>query len=59
MSNMPLTTRLALPVPTDRASLDVVLTMAKAMNQKQLQIFGGLAHGRAMSRLMRVMSVNG
>lgn len=59
LSNMPLTKPLALPVPTDRASLDTLKDMVKATRSGDLRIYGMLRHMALMSRLTRVMSVNG
>ena len=59
LSNVPLTKPLALPIPTDRASLDVLRSMVRATVRGELQMFGMLRHFGLMSRLTRVMSVNG
>ncbi len=59
LSNVPLTRPLALPVPTDRASLDVLRDMVRATRTGELRIYGMLRHFGLLSRLTRVMSVNG
>jgi hypothetical protein len=59
LSNVPLTKPLALPVPTDRASLEVMRDMIRATRTGELRIYGMLRHFGLMSRLTRVMSVNG
>lgn len=59
LSNMPLTRPLALPIPTDRAALDVLTTMVRATRTGELKIFGMLGNVGLLSRLTRVMSVNG
>jgi hypothetical protein len=59
LSNVPLTRPLALPIPTDRPSLDVVLGMVRATRTGELKVLGMLGHFRDLSRLTRVMSVNG
>jgi hypothetical protein len=59
LSNVPLTRPLALPVPTDRASLDVLRDMVRATRTGELKIYGMLRHFGLLSRLTRVMSVNG
>jgi hypothetical protein len=59
LSNVPLTRPLALPLPTDRASADVLLGMLRAMRSGELRMYGLLGHFGLMNRLTRVMSVNG
>lgn len=59
LSNVPLTRPLALPIPTDRAALDVLLTMIRATRTGELRIFGMLGNVGLLNRLTRVMSVNG
>ncbi len=59
LSNVPLTRLLALPLPTDRAALDVVRSMIRASVTGELRIHGLLGHIGLMSKLTRVMSVNG
>lgn len=59
LSNVPLTRPLGLPLPTDRASLDVVRDMVRASRTGDLKIYGMLRHFGLLSRLTRVMSVNG
>ena len=59
MSNIPLTRPLALPIPTDRAALDVLVTMARATRSGELKVHGMLGNFGVLSRLTRVMSVNG
>ena len=59
LSNVPLTRPFALPVPTDRAALDVLKDMVKATRTGELRIYGLLGHLGLLSKLTRVMSVNG
>lgn len=59
LSNVPLTRPLGLPVPTDRPSLEVLRGMVKASVTGELKIFGMIGHLGLLSRLTRVMSVNG
>jgi hypothetical protein len=59
LSNVPLTRPFALPLPTDRASADVLLGMLRAMRTGELRMYGLLGHFALLSRLTRVMSVNG
>ncbi|MCL2724165.1 MAG: hypothetical protein FWD69_06970 [Polyangiaceae bacterium] len=59
MSNVPLTRPFALPIPTDRASLDALRSMVQATRKGELKIFGMLGHFRLLSHLTVVMSVNG
>ena len=59
LSNVPLTRPLALPIPTDRAALDVLVQMVAATRSGELKVLGMLGNFRVLSRLTRVMSVNG
>lgn len=59
LSNVPLTRPLALPIPTDRSSLDVLKSMVRATRTGELKIHGMLGHFGLLNRLTRVMSVNG
>jgi len=59
MSNIPLTRPLALPLPMDRAALDVMRDMVRATRTGELRVYGMLRHMGLLSRLTRVMSVNG
>ncbi len=59
LSNVPLTRPFALPLPTDRAALDVLRGMVKATRAGELRIYGLLGHLGLLSKLTRVMSVNG
>lgn len=59
LSNVPLTRPLALPFPTDRTSFEVMRDMVRATRCGELRIFGLFRHFGMMSRLTRVMSVNG
>lgn len=59
MSNVPLTRLLALPIPTDRSSLDVLRGMVRASVTGELKVHGMVGHLGLLSRLTRVMSVNG
>lgn len=59
MSNVPLTRPFALPLPTDRSSLEVLRGMVRASASGELKVYGMLGNVRLLSRLTRVMSVNG
>ncbi len=59
MSNVPLTKPLALPIPTDRAALEVVRGMLRATRTGELKIYGMIGNLGLLSKLTRVMSVNG
>lgn len=59
LSNVPLTRPLGLPVPTDRAGFDVMKEMVRATRTGELHVYGMVRHFRRLSRLTRLMSVNG
>lgn len=59
MSNVPLTRFLQLPVPTDRSALEVLRGMVRASISGELKIYGMFGNMGLLSRLTRVMSVNG
>ena len=59
LSNVPLTRPLALPIPTDRPALEVLREMVRATRTGELVVHGMLGNLRVLSRLTRVMSVNG
>jgi hypothetical protein len=59
LSNVPLTRPLALPIPTDRSSYDVLRSMLKATRTGELRVFGMLGNLSRLSALTRLMSVNG
>jgi hypothetical protein len=59
MSNVPLTRPLALPIPTDRPALDVLASLVRATRTGELKVLGMLGNFGVLSRLTRVMSVNG
>lgn len=64
MSNVPLAPlpwnrSIALPLPTDRASLDVMREMVRSMRTGAVHVHGMLGHFGLLSKLTRVMSVNG
>jgi hypothetical protein len=59
LSNVPLTRPLGLPFPTDREAFEVVRSMVRATRTGELRIFGMLGNLGLLSRLTRVMSVNG
>lgn len=59
MSNIPLTRPFALPIPTDRASLEVLREMVRGARTGEVKVYGMLGNVRLLSRLTRVMSVNG
>lgn len=59
LSNIPLTRPLALPIPTDRTALDVLVQLVNATRTGELKVLGMLGNLGVLSRLTRVMSVNG
>ena len=59
LSNVPLTRLLALPIPTDRPALEVLVEMVRATRCGELQVLGMLGNFGVLSHLTRVMSVNG
>jgi hypothetical protein len=59
LSNITLTRPLALPIPTDRTALDVLVAMVKATRTGELKVHGMIGNFGVLSRLTRVMSVNG
>jgi hypothetical protein len=59
LSNVPLTRPLGLPLPTDRPALEVVRAMLRAARTGELRIYGMLGNLGLLSKLTRVMSVNG
>ena len=61
LSNMPLVTRLGLPLPDprDKEGVAVARSIMLAMRQGTFHIYGMLFHLPMLMRLTRVMSVNG
>jgi len=61
LSNVPLTRRLALPVPTlhDREGRKVMREVFTAMRDGTMNVVGGAFHAPLMLHLTRIMSVNG
>jgi hypothetical protein len=61
LSNMPLTTPLALPVPDprDKEAVQTVKSVFDAMKAKQFHVYGMVFHLPMLMRLTRVMSING
>ncbi len=61
LSNMPLATRLGLPIPDprDREAVKTVRTVMGAMREGKLHVYGMAFHLPMMMRLTKVMSVNG
>jgi hypothetical protein len=61
LSNMPLTTRFALPFPSfrDRDGAKVLREVLAAMRSGGMKVHGGALHASMMLHLTRVMSVNG
>lgn len=59
LSNVPLTRPLGLPLPTDRASLDALRGMIRGALDGDLKVHGMLRHLGMLTRLTKVMSVNG
>jgi hypothetical protein len=61
LSNMPLSTPLALPIPSprDKEAMKVVRDVMTAMREGKFHIYGMAFHVPMLMRLTRVMSVNG
>jgi hypothetical protein len=61
LSNMPLTTPLAIPVPDprDKEAVKTVKSVIDAMRSKQFHVYGMLFHLPLVMRLTRLMSING
>lgn len=59
LSNLPVTTRLGLPIPRDEGGRVVVRTLVTALRRGELKLHGAWRRPGLMSRLGRVMSVDG
>jgi hypothetical protein len=61
LSNMPLATRLGLPIPSprDHEAVRTVRTVLGAMRAGKLHVYGMAFHLPLVMKLTRVMSVNG
>jgi hypothetical protein len=61
LSNMPLATRLGLPIPNprDRESVGAVRTVLAAVTRRKLHLYGVVFHLPLLLKLGRLMSVNG
>jgi hypothetical protein len=61
LSNMPLATRLGLPIPNpkDRESVRAVRSVLGLMREGKLHVYGMAFHLPLIMKLTRVMSVNG
>jgi hypothetical protein len=61
LSNLPLATRLGLPIPgvRDREAIRSMKTVADAMRRGTLHVYGMAFHVPLVLKLTRVMSVNG
>jgi hypothetical protein len=61
LSNMPLATRLGLPIPDwrDREAVKTVRMVMGAMRDGRLHVYGMAFHLPMMMRLTKVMSING
>jgi hypothetical protein len=61
LSNMPLATRLGLPIPDprDREAVKTVRLVMGAMRDGRLHVYGMAFHFPMMMRLTKVMSING
>ena len=59
LSNMPLTRRLALPLPRDKEGLMLLRSVVSALRGGRFHIYGGLLNLKLVTRLSRVMSING
>ena len=58
LSNIPLVTPLRLPIPTDRAGVDVIQSIVKAIRGGTLRIYGLFFHTPLLMRLTRVVSIH-
>jgi hypothetical protein len=61
LSNMPLATRLGLPIPDprDQQALGVVRDVVRALRRGELHFHGMLFHPGLLMKLSHIMSVNG
>lgn len=61
LSNMPLATRLGLPIPNprDREAVKTVRMVVGAMRDGKLHVYGMAFHLALVMRLTKVMSING
>jgi hypothetical protein len=61
LSNMPLATRLGLPIPDprDREAVKTVRLVMGAMREGKLHVYGMAFHLALVMKLTRVMSING
>ncbi len=61
LSNLPLTTPLAIPIPNprDKEAVQVVRSVVEAMRRGQFHIYGMAFHLPMLVHLTRVMSING
>jgi hypothetical protein len=61
LSNMPLATRLGLPIPNPRdpEAVKTVRTLMGAMREGKLHVYGMAFHLPLVMRLTKVMSING
>lgn len=59
LSDVPLTRRFALPIPRDRAAVETLRTIGRALTSRELQIHGMMSNFGLMNKLTQVLSVNG
>jgi hypothetical protein len=59
LSNMPLVTRLGLPIPGNREAMKTVRMVAGAMRDGTLHVYGMAFHLPLVLKLTRVMSIHG
>ncbi|MBL8611066.1 MAG: hypothetical protein JNL38_27230 [Myxococcales bacterium] len=59
LSNLPVTTRLGLPIPRDPDGRAVLRGLVQALGRRELSLHGAVFRLGVMSRLGRVMSVDG
>lgn len=61
LSNMPLMTKLGLPIPDprDKEAVKTVRSLIDAMRAGQFHVYGMMLHMPLVMRLTRVMSING
>jgi len=61
LSNMPLTTRLGLPIPNpnNREAVRTVQSLFRLMREGKLHVYGMALHLALVMKLTRVMSING
>jgi hypothetical protein len=59
LSNLPLATRLGLPIPRDREAMRTVGTVVRAVRDGKLHVYGMALHPLLLMKLTRIMSIHG